>query len=1153
MKINRLRLLGFKSFVEPTELLIEPGLTGVVGPNGCGKSNLLEALRWVMGETSYKSMRASAMEDVIFSGTAGRPSRNNAEVTIFLDNSERRAPAEFNDSDSIEITRRIERDAGSAYRINGKEARARDIKILFEDAATGARSPALVRQGQISDIVNAKPEQRRRILEDAAGIAGLHSRRHEAELRLKAATNNLERLQDVLGQLNSQVESLKRQARQARRYKEISQKIRETEALSLHLAWTQAQQDVDTAESQLAETTALLAKATQAESEAVRKEADLAEALAPLRETEAAKAAALSRLKLQSENFEAEAQRAAERTQELQSRLEQFERDKAREDSLIAEATEILARLGEEIQTLSDQDKKAEATQTSATDALNEAGKTLAVAEDNLSKITQAAAEMRAKRQALENASREQATAIERLERQLVAFGKQTQEIMGRAPDAHKLKEFTETAQQLASSIASIEEAAMRAEELATRCAADREDKRQQSSQADLAARALKAECETLTKLLLPTNQADARPIVDNLTVTPGYEIALGAALGDDLDAPADTDQPVHWCEISPTTDDEALPGQIQPLSQFVEAPPELARRLAQVGLIKKEDGPALQAILRPGQRLVSEEGDLWRWDGYVATAGGETPAAKRLAERNRLMVLEKENSEASQNAEAAKAAYETAAQAHTKAEAEAKSTRHKWRESQTELARLRDTLASMERQARETENQLAAVSGARTRSEQDLKEAQEKQTALAQQVEQLQTQEDFTTKLSDAQTQTQSQRQDVADKRATVTNLEQDHKRRLERQDAAKREHDNWQKRAQNATEQKESLEARINDAQTELKKLEELPQQIAAQRQKLLSEISGAEQSQREAADALAQRENEIRTAKETLRNMQNFVGEARENRARAETKLEATRVRRQEEARRIGDILNVTPEECLKLAERSDDEEKLPTLQEAEHQLIRLKADRDRLGGVNLKADDDLENIAQEFEALDAERADVETAVEKLRGAISQLNREGRKRLREAFESVNAHFGKLFTTLFAGGEARLEMIDSDDPLEGGLEIIARPPGKKPATLSLLSGGEQTLTALSLIFAVFLTNPSPICVLDEVDAPLDDANVDRFCTLMEKMAADTDTRFLVITHHPMTMTRMNRLFGVTMAERGVSQLVSVDLETAQSFREAS
>src|SRR5215470_2371674 len=251
MHINRLRLLGFKSFVEPTELVIEQGLTGVVGPNGCGKSNLLEALRWVMGETSHKSMRAAAMDDVIFSGTHNRPERNSAEVTIFLDNAERKAPAEFNGSDIIEITRRIEREAGSAYRINGREARARDIKILFEDAATGARSPALVRQGQIGEIVNAKPEQRRRILEDAAGIAGLHSRRHEAELRLKATEANLARIGDILGQLASQIESLKRQARQARRYKELSGEIRRGEALLFHLHWIDAQGQVDAEEANL--------------------------------------------------------------------------------------------------------------------------------------------------------------------------------------------------------------------------------------------------------------------------------------------------------------------------------------------------------------------------------------------------------------------------------------------------------------------------------------------------------------------------------------------------------------------------------------------------------------------------------------------------------------------------------------------------------------------------------------------------------------------------------------------------------------------------------------------------------------------------------------------------------------------------------------
>ena len=343
MKISRLRLLGFKSFVEPTELVIPQGLTGVVGPNGCGKSNLLEALRWVMGESSHKSMRAAAMDDVIFSGTNTRPERNSAEVTIFLDNAERKAPAEFNDYDVIEITRRIEREAGSAYRINGREARARDVKILFEDAATGARSPALVRQGQIGEIVNAKPEQRRRILEDAAGIAGLHSRRHEAELRLKATEANLARLTDVLGQLNSQVESLKRQARAARRYKEITTEIRRQEALVFHLSWMDAQELVETEEAGLREALAALGEATQMETRALAEEARLAEGMGPLREEEAKRAAVLGRLRIEHETFELEARRSMDRVRELEARTEQLGNDIKREDALIAEAREILA------------------------------------------------------------------------------------------------------------------------------------------------------------------------------------------------------------------------------------------------------------------------------------------------------------------------------------------------------------------------------------------------------------------------------------------------------------------------------------------------------------------------------------------------------------------------------------------------------------------------------------------------------------------------------------------------------------------------------------------------------------------------------------------------------------------------------------------
>ncbi|MEO8421754.1 MAG: AAA family ATPase, partial [Hyphomicrobium sp.] len=467
MKISRLRLLGFKSFVEPTELIIEPGLTGVVGPNGCGKSNLLEALRWVMGETSHKSMRAAAMDDVIFSGTNTRPARNMAEVTIFLDNSERRAPAEFNDTDQIEITRRIEREAGSAYRINGREARARDIKILFEDAATGARSPALVRQGQIGEIVNAKPEQRRRILEDAAGIAGLHSRRHEAELRLKATEANLARLSDVLGQLNSQVDSLKRQARAARRYKEISDDIRRQDALLMHLAWTEAQGHVDGEEAGLRDALSKLATATEAESQALAAEASLAERMDPLREEEGKRAGILGRLRVEQENFEREAARAAERERELRARTEQLGSDTTREEALIGEARQILSDLGSEIELLARAEAQAGDGERDARTRLDNAQEVLREAEAKLAELTTSVAEHRARKQNLESGLTERQNSVAKLTRQLSELAAQTREIAGRAPDAEKLAQITDAGQLLADQIAKFELQALTAEDTA--------------------------------------------------------------------------------------------------------------------------------------------------------------------------------------------------------------------------------------------------------------------------------------------------------------------------------------------------------------------------------------------------------------------------------------------------------------------------------------------------------------------------------------------------------------------------------------------------------------------------------------------------------------------------------------------------------------
>ncbi|MEQ1616274.1 MAG: chromosome segregation protein SMC, partial [Hyphomicrobiaceae bacterium] len=1134
--MNRLRLLGFKSFTDPTELVIEKGLTGVVGPNGCGKSNLLEALRWVMGETSHKSMRAAAMDDVIFSGTNTRPARNWAEVTIFLDNSARTAPAEFNDTDTVEITRRIEREAGSAYRINGRDARARDVKLLFEDAATGARSPALVRQGQIAEIVNAKPEQRRRVLEDAAGVAGLHSRRHEAELRLKAAEGNLARLGDIIGQLSSQLESLKRQARQAKRYKELSTEIRRAEALLLHLLWTEAQTQVDSEEAALLAALSALGTATQAEAAATRLEAELSSQIQPLREAEATRGAILARLKIEQNNFEAEARRSADRERELKARHQQLATDLSREQHLVDEARETLTRLEAEHAKLAAVDIDADGQDTANIDKLDAAEAALAKADRDYATLSQKAHEITARRRSLESnlaAAREQSAKISR---QIAALDTQIREIMAKAPDAQHLTRIQEAAAALATHVTQIEGQTIEAESNVRKAASVAKTRGDESRAATLAASEVRTELSTLAKLLVPVRDDDIPPIVDKLRVAKGYEVALGAALGDDLDAPIQSDYPVHWRRVDPAADDAGLPEGAEPLFNRVKGPPELTRRLRQIGVVARNAGHRLQPSLKAGQRLVSREGDLWRWDGFVAAADAPTAAAQRLAQRNRLADLEMQAAGVLSAADDATADEKVAADLHTAAEAEDRRLRQLWRDTTAELARTRQQLTEIERTARETEQRLQAANEAKERAEEAMMEASEKLLEIETALEIIDGDEDLAPQVTAAQTTATGLRTKVAEIKAEIVSLERERNARSSRLGTITTEQQRWTTRAAAAGQQIAALEERKEEAADELATLADMPIMIEEQREKLLSGIAQAEHERQAAANALGAAENALRDTVQNMRAAQAAVSNERENRARVEARLENARTRRQDEARKIRESLDCAPEGCLPLAQLEPDA-KIAPIAEVDRQLTRLKSDRDRLGGVNLQADDELQAIQTQVDGMDAEKRDVEEAINKLRGAIGQLNREAKKRLMEAFEVVNGHFQRLFTTLFGGGEARLEMLENpDDPLQGGLEIIAKPPGKKPATLSLLSGGEQTLTAMSLIFAVFLTNPSPICVLDEVDAPLDDANVDRFCTLLEKMAADTETRFLVITHHPMTMARTDRLFGVTMGEKGVS-----------------
>jgi chromosome segregation protein len=1159
MKLTRLRLHGFKSFVEPTDFVIEPGLTGVVGPNGCGKSNLVEALRWAMGETSYKSLRAADMDAVIFAGSGNRPARNHAEVVMTIDNTDRSAPAAVNDSETLEISRRIEREAGSVYRINGRDVRARDVQILFADAATGARSPALVHQGKIGEIIQAKPEQRRRVLEDAAGVAGLHARRHEAELRLKAAETNLTRVEDVIGQLSGQMDGLKKQARQAIRYRDVAAKVRKAEAMLFHLRWLDAQAEVTEAAKVHDLNVRELAERTREQAEAARLQAERASELPSLREAEARAAAGLQRLTSAREALDREEERAKERAAELDRRLTQLASDIEREQRQSSDADDALRRLDAEDAELKEEIKSRVETRSGVDERAAEAEATLAATEATFAELTRALADLTARRNQLETNVRTHRDRLARIDQQIVDVQRETEALARQTSgfgDLDALSAAIEGAQQALAQSESLsreretEHAAARGQLDAARSGV--EAARGPLQEADKRAQRLETEAKTIAKILNGESKNLWPPIIDGISVDKGYEKAIGAVLGDDLDAPVDQSAPMRWTGASVTAEDPALPEGVESLATHVHAPPELARRLAQIGVVAKERGAELVAHLKTGQRLVSLEGDVWRWDGFVTAAHAPTGAARRLAERARLADIESEIeraraevAERRQALEAAQQAVAAAGQAVTAAASAESEARNAWRTAQREADAARERHASAEREINRHAARRSALAEAHNRLTSDRTEVAAAHEAATAALGELPPSLDTETKLGEVRTEIDGHRRLAAQVRAEAQALAREAELADRRLQAISAERNEWQTRKQSAASQIATIEARVTEVKAERAELDNAPALFAEKRSAVISEIEHAEKDRRDAADALAAAETAMAETDRAARISLEALSSAREAAARAEERMDGSKRRLEDTEREIRDMLEVEPGAVASLAEVQDGVD-LPPLPEIEAELEKLRRDRDRLGAVNLRAEEELREVETQHTSLATERDDLVEAIKKLRTGIQSLNREARERLLTSFETVNTHFKRLFTELFGGGEAALHLIESDDPLEAGLEIIAKPPGKKPQTLSLLSGGEQALTALALIFAVFLTNPSPICVLDEVDAPLDDHNVERFCNLLHEMTSSTETRFIIITHNPITMARMNRLFGVTMAERGVSQLVSVDLENA-------
>ncbi len=1149
VQFTKLRLTGFKSFVDPTELLIEPGLTGVVGPNGCGKSNIVDALRWAMGEHSARQLRGGEMDDVIFGGTSNRPPRNNCEVTITLDNSDRTAPAAFNENAELEVTRRIDRGEGSGYKINGADVRARDVQLLFADAASGSRSTAIVSQGQVGAVIAAKPTERRAILEEAAGITGLYSRRHEAELRLRAAEANLARLDDVIAALDAQHQSLKKQARQATRYRNLSDHIRKAEAQMLHLRWTVATKALEEANARYAAAETLVEELTREAGLAATAQAEAAAALPPLREMEAEAAAKLQRLLVAREQLQAEEARINAARQACEHRLAQIGADISREQARAADADEAIARLVAESTALAEAQAQEAIEIEEAVAALEEAKAKTAEAETTLTRTTEEVAAIEAQRREIARRLAETEGRHARLTERIAQATREREIAAADAIDKDALAAAAAAAEEAQAALENMRAEAAGAE--GARLDADRAAavKRDELQMAESAAARLRAEEKALGDVLAMSDNDLWPPLIDALTVQPGFETALGVALGDDLTAPADEAAPIHWRTLPPLQDSRPLPGGLRPLADYVEAPSALARRLGQIGLVEDDSqGKALSAELLLGQRLVSRSGALWRWDGYTVAAGTTTAAAARLTQRNRLKALRGEVDAIEQALDAARETYKEARDAADAAGELERSLRDASRTAERTLDDKRIQHAKLSQADAAVSSKLAALEDALARLNADFAETSTALEADRAAQAALPDEQGGREKVAELRAQLAELRGQQGERQRAYDLLAREAENRRQRLQSIAHERASWQGRADNALQQLAEFAARKETNEIELAELAARPEQIAEERHALEDQIGQAEALRKQAADALAAAETAQTTSDRALKSTEGKLATAREERVRSEGVVGTSQQVLSDLAERITEKLQCAPDGLLAIAEIGEDE--LPDQAAAEQRFERLVRERDNMGPVNLRAEVEATELEEKVLGMQSEREDLIQAIARLRQGINELNREGRERFLAAFEAVNTHFQELFTRLFGGGHAHLQLTEAEDPLEAGLEIMASPPGKKLQVLSLLSGGEKALTTTALLFAVFMTNPAPICVLDEVDAPLDDSNITRFCNLVEEIGRRASTRFLVITHHRHTMARMDRLFGVTMPERGVSQLVSVDLKGVSHLR---
>ena len=1152
MNFTKLRLNGFKSFVDSTELKILPGLTGIVGPNGCGKSNLLDALRWVMGENRPTSMRGDGMDDVVFGGSDLRPSRAFAEVVLELEDFDPRVLPLRSSDKNIEIMRRINLETGSIYKIEDKEVLAREVRMLFADSSTGSNSPSLVRQGQIANLINENPKSRRKILEEAAGIAGIYQRRHESELKLNASETNLARVQDILSKLQDQLKVLAKQAREANEYRSLGMSIRKEESLLLYAQWIDKKREVESAENQLAvilkARTLKQSKYLDLSKEREKKE----ESLPSLREKQAIDQIAFRQLQSMKDNFDEKHSLSISRIDELKKRMLDLDSEYLREKELSRDAEGVLQKLIIE-------KKELDGEQINLEKKLADARCESEVSEIEFKKLEteyqeQATnyAKLIAEKNSLEKNHEDYKKNYNIIKERLLRVESDKTHVNCRRKEIEREKKKAEEFLQEKETLVATQYEALKEYEKDCQDSnnAHSEGKEKLSESRSKFA-AIVSEINALEELT-KDKTIDSDAILNKVSATAGYEMALGVILSEELNFPGQsTGTETGWLKNQEYFEVKKLPEDINVLVDFVDHPQELSRRLKNVGIVDSKDGPRLQSKLLDGQSLVSREGDIWRWDGFVRRSSDSiSETALKLKNINRLKKLQVLQMEVEQSVSRDLENYEFLEKKFQKLLNNRDISKKEYLIQEKKLSNLKNNLSKLEAEFEINRAQLEGLTDKSQRLNNDLKE-------LSVFIGKYQIDAGADQDLISLEKSLNEKKYQVEDYRSKnlhirlkledILSKDEHRKSRLGQISAEIKE---WASRQKRSLEQQTDIMSRKKEFQGHLDMAIIEPENIKKEVESLAEKILDAEKKCVNSTEVLIEAEKGLRNSLVEERESQKLAQELKEEYVRAEVGLETIRKNMEEVAVSLEDNTGLTPKNFeIKIQKEINDPISISSIQQ---KLEKLNRKRDTIGPVNLRAEEDEKEIADEFENLSAQRDDLGAAIRKLRKAISDLNQEGRGKLINAFEEVNKNFKELFKTLFGGGSSNLMFIESDDPLEAGLEIMCQPPGKKLSNLSLLSGGEQTLAAISLIFAVFLARPSPICVLDEVDAPLDDANVVRFCRLLDDMNSKTNTRFLIITHNPITMAKMNRLYGVTMAEKGVSQLVSVDLDRAEELVEA-